>query len=56
MSGLMSGVWKQGMEEASEAPATERAGNGWAFPALLRHTSTLHPSSCREPVSLLPSR
>ena len=27
---------------ASEAPATERAGNSWASPTPPRHTSTLH--------------
>ncbi len=27
---------------ASEAPTTERVGNGWAFSKPPRHTSTLH--------------
>ena len=33
-----------GQEEASEAPATERAGNRWASSTLLRHIPTLHAS------------
>jgi len=42
-SGLTSGVWKQGMEKASEAPATKRAGKQMGF----SYTTAPHPDSTR---------
>jgi hypothetical protein len=42
MSGLMSGVWKQGTEKRVRHRQPKGPENGWASPTLLRHTPTLH--------------
>jgi hypothetical protein len=44
--GLMSGVWKRSHGEASEAPATERAGHRYAEPK----TTAPHLDSTLQPI------